>query len=145
MRARTLRPLLLSFAVPALALAWMACTTEETQDPSNDASGAGGAGGAPSCSDACRAKHEEALELYDVLEACLYCNECFADCNGKARGCQTPDAQSACDGSGVCQDTDTDPDDDCATCALAGPCKDALQACRDSSACVALVLCLEPC
>ncbi|MEJ7735683.1 MAG: hypothetical protein WKG00_41655 [Polyangiaceae bacterium] len=142
MRARWFRPISLLVAAPMLALAWMACSTEETQDPSNDASGAGGA---LSCSDACRADHQSALELYDALDSCLYCNECFADCDGAPRGCAAPDAQGTCDGKGICQDTDTDPDDDCATCALAGPCKDVLEVCQGSSTCVALVLCLEPC
>lgn len=143
MRARRLRSLLALAAAAALPLAWAACSTDETQDPSDDAAGAGGAS---TCRDTCRERHDEAtLELYDALESCLYCTECFGDCNGESRDCAAPDAQGTCDGKGICQDTDTDPDDDCATCALAGPCKDALDACRAAGACVSLVLCLEPC
>jgi len=142
MRARRLRPLLALAVASALPLAWLACSTDETQDPINTS----GAGGALSCTDACREGVDEgSLSLYDALETCLYCNQCFDDCHGESRGCAAPDAQGSCDGKGVCQDADTDPDDDCATCALDGPCKDLLQDCRDSGTCVSLVLCLEPC
>lgn len=56
---------------------------------------------------------------------------------GDSGGGGAAGASSACDGKVVC--------DDCRSCALAGPCADALAACNQSSACVALDQCLGLC
>ena len=129
-----------------LVTAALACSTKEVDDTASGATdGSGGAGGGIDCAGSCRNDHPDGAELFDELGLCLLCTECYSDCDGEELGCTKPLDQGLCDGKTVCEDNDSDPSDDCASCALAGPCKAELDACKGTSDCVAFLQCLQPC
>jgi hypothetical protein len=125
------------------AVAALACSTTEVDGGS--VGGSGGAGGAVDCATACAQDHPDGSVLFEALAFCLLCTECFTACNGEESGCMAPAEPGICDAQAVCQDSDDDPTDDCASCALAGSCKEAFDACKASSDCVGFAQCLEPC
>ena len=121
-----------------------ACSTKEVEG--TDPTGGGGSiGGGVDCATECRTAHPEGADLFDKLGLCLICHECYADCDGEGEGCNQPPFLGLCDNKNVCDDNDMDPSDDCTGCALAGPCKDELEACQDKPDCVLFLQCLQPC
>ena len=128
-----------------LGVAAVACSTKEVDDTADGSGGTAGAGGGIDCAGSCRNDHPAGAELFDTLGLCFLCTECYADCDGEELGCTKPLTQGLCDGKSVCEDSDMDPSDDCASCALAGPCKEELDGCQSSADCVAFLQCLQPC
>lgn len=41
----------------------------------------------PACVDQCAVDHPGGAMLYDALAQCVYCDECYVDCDGPAQGC----------------------------------------------------------
>ena len=135
-----------SLASACAILLLIACSTKEVDDGTSAASaGTGGEGGTIGCGDLCRLDHPEGAELFDDLGLCLLCRECYVDCEGSTAGCSEPTRPGLCDGKTVCEDNDSDPSDDCASCALNGPCAEELEACQGSADCVEFLQCLQPC
>jgi hypothetical protein len=131
-----------------LLLGTLACTTSEADGSGADGAGGGnaGAGGASACYDGCVAEHPKGAILFEDLADCLICAQCYDEC-GQPPDCPVPDPDAGepeCAGTGICSDDDPG-SNDCASCALDGPCKEVFSKCQGSSDCLTFGQCIEQC
>jgi hypothetical protein len=117
-------------------------STTSNVSASSSSSGAGGAGcnsmpDNKTCVACEAAKHPAGSMLYNALNTCLYCTECYTVCDGMAKGCASaPPMMGVCDGPAPDKTACGDTNMGCVKCAYAGACKAASDACINNQDCL---------
>jgi len=108
------------------------------------AQGGDGGGSEAECLQKCIKADPAGAEIYKPLVICVFCNECYVDCNGAATAdangkaiCTEPGMGTTCDNSGNCGM--------CKDCALEANCLEQSKACKADQACIDYANCIATC